>query len=134
MAKKDGTLIGLQIGGNLLLGTTNHSLSQTSDMIDCTTKDSGGDKEYLPGERDATITVDGLYDPASTNEGYSDVFGNLQSGAKIVCIFGLQETSDPAYQFEGYISQLDLTGPKNEAASYSLTIQRTGGTTAVTIS
>lgn len=131
MAKIDGVKIFLKIGSNVLVGQTTGSMDLTSDMIDCTSKDSGQDKEYLAGERDATISVDSLYDPAAA-EGFSEVFGYLKAGTSIAWSFGETEAATKVWNGNGFISQVTLNGPKNEASSYSLTIQNSGAVTEAT--
>lgn len=131
MAKLDGVEIFLKIGTEILVGQTTGDMNLTADMIDCTSKDSGGDKEYLAGERDATINVDALYDPAAA-QGFSDAFTVLKTGTAITWSWGQTGSSETFWTGSGYISSVTINGPKNEASSYSLTIQNSGPVTEST--
>jgi len=132
MAVQNGTDVLLKIGGTLINATTNHEINLSVDMIDVTTKDSNGSKEYIAGEDDGTITVEGNYDPAATY-GWSELFAALTGKASAALIFGLQDVSDTAYSLNGLLMNLTLSGPKNEAGTWSAEFQKTGAVTEITI-
>lgn len=132
MAVQNGTDVLLKIGGTLINATTNHELNLTADMIDVTTKDSNGSKEYIAGEDDGTITVEGNYDPAATYS-WSDLFAAFTGKASAALIFGLQETGDKAISLNGLLMNLSLSGSKNEAGTWTAEFQKTGAATEVTL-
>lgn len=132
MAVQNGTDVLLQVGGTLINATTNHELNLSVDMIDVTTKDSNGSKEYIAGEDDATITVEGNYDPAATY-GWSELFTAITGKAAATLTFGLQESGDSAYRLSGLLMNLTLSGPKNEAGTWSAEFQKSGAITEVTL-
>lgn len=133
MAVLNGDVILLSANGNTLKGTVSQSMEASTDMIDITTKDSNGDKEYLSGERDQTFSVEGKWDPADTNEGATDAYDDWNSGSTVTCLFGQLSVGGTQWSFTGRYSGFTLSGPKNEAATFSLTIQRTGATTKQTV-
>ena len=51
MGKIDGRTIALKIDSVVLAGRTSSSISFSADMLDKTTADSAGYKEYLSGEK-----------------------------------------------------------------------------------
>lgn len=132
MAVENGTDVLLQVGGTVVNATTNHDLNISVDMIDVTTKDSNGSKEYIAGEDDATITLEGLYDPAATYS-WSNLFAAITGKASATLTFGLQDSGDKAYRFAGFVQNLTLSGPKNEAGSWTAEVQKTGSIAEVTI-
>lgn len=132
MAVKNGTDILLQVGGTIVNATTNHTFDMSVDMIDTTTKDSNGSKEYIAGEDDATITVEGKYDPVATYS-YSTIFTAIKAKAAVTLTFGLDQSGDKAYRMSGLMSNLSLNGPKNEAGTWTATYQKTGPVAEVTI-
>lgn len=132
MAVQNGTSILLQVGGTLVNATTNHDLNFDVDMIDVTTKDSNGSKEYIAGEDDATLTVEGNYDPAATY-GWSELFAAATGKASATLTYGLQGSGDSAYRFAGFLMNLTLSGPKNEAGTWSAEFQKSGPIAEVTI-
>lgn len=133
MAVQNGDKILVNKGGTIINATVSSDLSVTWDMIDITTKDSNQSKEYLSGEDDATVSIEGNYDDVAT-EGFAEMFTLGTGRTAVTIIFGLQDTGKAAYQFQALLSDLSLNGPKNDASTWSATIQKTGPVTAVTIS
>lgn len=68
MAKINGTSFLLLVDGTAIGSTRTCSIDINVDTPDTTTKDSGGYEQNLPGGglRGATISFDGLEDPANT--------------------------------------------------------------------
>ena len=134
MAKLDGYDILVQTGGVAVVGQTGTSLDFVADMIDITTKDSNKFKEYLAGEKGGTITIDGLYDVDTGANNTEDVFASLLAGTEVTWKWGKYATAgDKYFTGSGLISSLNMGGPKNEAATYSMTIQVTGEFEIVTV-
>ena len=129
MAVLNGDVILISANGNQLKGTVQADMEASADMIDITTKDSGGDKEYLSGERDQTFSVEGKWDPSDTNEGATDAYDDWASGNTVTVLFGQLTSGGTQWSFTDRYSAFSLSGPKNDAATFSLTIQRTGATT-----
>ena len=124
MASIDGKTILVQSGGVTIVGQVSGSLGMTGDMLDATTKDStAGAKEYIGGETGWTISVEGLYDPAA-GEQTNDAIDDLQAGTQVVLKYGV--LAGTYWTGNGYISSVNLDGPKNDLASYSLEIQGDG--------
>ena len=132
MAVQNGTDILLQVGGVLVNATTNHDLNLSVDMIDVTTKDSNGSKEYIAGEDDATVTIEGLYDPAATYS-WEELFAAITGKASATLTYGLQSSGDKAYRFAGFVMNLQLSGSKNEAGTFTAEFQKTGSISEVTL-
>ena len=134
MAKLDGYDILVQTGGVTVVGQTGAGLYFLADMIDVTTKDSNKFKEYLAGEKGGTITVDGLYDVTGGTNNTEDVFDDLIAGTEVTWKWGQFATAGEKYfTGSGFISSLNMSGPKNEASTYSITIQVTGEFEIVTV-
>lgn len=133
MAVLNGDVLLLSANGNVLKGTTDHSIEFTADMIDVTTKDSGGDKEYIAGERDATISVEGKYDPTDTNEGALDVWDDYKVGNTVTVLWGQQSVSGVQWSCSALVSSISFNGTKNDAATFSASLQVSGGATKQTV-
>ena len=134
MAKLDGYDILVQTGGVAVVGQQGTSLDFVSDMIDITTKDSNKFKEYLAGEKGGTITIDGLYDVDTGNNNTEDVFASLLAGTEVTWKWGKYAApGDKYFTGSAIISSLNMSGPKNEAATYSMTLQVTGEFEIVTV-
>ena len=133
MAVKNGDDVVIKVGSTLVNGTISNSYDLSVDMIDVTTKDSSGHKEYIAGEDDATVSVEGKFDPANTY-GYEELHTAALAKAEVIILFGLNESGGVGYQFSALIQNLTLNGPKNEATAWTANIQRTGATTTVIFS
>lgn len=132
MAVNNGTDILLSLEASNVNGSTSQSMSNTADMIEVTTKDSNNFKEFLAGELGATINVEGMWDEGATY-GYSDLFAAYKARTAIAFIFGGTTSGDEIYTGSCLISQLDVNGPKNEASTWSATLQVTGEVSASTV-
>lgn len=133
MSVQNGTNVLITIGGTTVNGTVSHSMDLPVDMIETTTKDSGGSKTYIAGEEDGTVTVECKYDDAATY-GYSQAFAARNAKTSVTVIYGLQTTGKKAYQFDALISNVPHDAPQNDSATWTMELQKTGSVTEVTIS
>jgi len=125
MAKIDGRLMVLQFGAVAVAGRTTGSINFTADMLDATTADSAGWKEFLGGEKNATISVGGLYDPAAA-EGAEEAIAYLFVGSTVVWRYGQTTAGGSYWTGNGKISSVSIQGDKNTLTSYTIEIQNTG--------
>ena len=133
----NGTIIGLyaDISGTLtkVANATSHSLSLASDMIEVTNKDSAGWKEFLAGEKGGTISVDGRFEEdGSVGSGaysFKDLMDKLVAGTTLLAVWGSNVTGDVKTSVEVYVSNLELSAPQNDAASFTCSLQITGAVT-----
>jgi TP901-1 family phage major tail protein len=133
MAKISGNLIFLEWDGSDVVGLTDKSIDFSTDMIDTTNQQSTGAwKTYLPGEKGSTINFSGVYDEAGS-EGASTLFADLTNGTEVTFKIG-EKASSSYWTGKGLVSSISCSGPKNDAASYTGTIQVTGPVTVGTAS
>jgi len=125
MAKIDGKLIVLQLGGYTVVGQTTGSINFAADMLDATTKDSAGWKEFVAGEKNATISVGGLYDPAAAT-GAEEIIAYLFVGSSLTWKFGQLTAGSTYWNGNGLIVSINIQGDKNTLSSYTVEIQNTG--------
>lgn len=128
MAAQLGTATVIKIGGVTIARGKSAGFEQSADMIDVTTKDSGGDKEFLPGNRSATMSFEGLFDEAITSTAGFDLLNDaVKAGTKVTALFG--GSTGKTYSYQAYISNLSRTAPEGDAETFSCTIQCTGAQT-----
>lgn len=125
MAKIDGKLIVLQFGGVTVAGQTTGSINFSADMLDATTKDSAGWKEFLAGEKNATISVGGLYDPAAA-EGAEEIIAYLFVGSALTWRFGQLTAGGSYWTGSGVITSISIQADKNTLSAYTVEVQNTG--------
>lgn len=135
MAVKNGSLIVLQIASKKIVGETNNSMSFTRDMIETTNKHSANfAKTYIPGEKGATLSAGGLFDPSdTTNWGFDDAFAAWNAGTLVAFIMGGTEKGDPTYSGSAYISSLSKDNPQNDRSTFTVELQVTGEITEGTV-
>lgn len=136
MAKKLGNALLLIIGANTLAATTSQDISFSRGEIDATSKDSTADyKETLLGRKEASISVEGQYDPAaSTGTGALDVFDLMDDGTSVTVKWGETTTGGKYFTASGYVKDFSLSGPLDEVATWTATITLTGAVTVGTVS
>lgn len=130
MSVKNGTTIVLKIGTSLLVGETTSSISFSRDMIETTSKSSTNQaKTYIPGEKGATISASGIYDPDAVGYGFSEAFGAIDAGTMISWIMGGTTVADPIYYGSAYITSVTKDNPQNDKSTFSIELQVTGEVT-----
>jgi TP901-1 family phage major tail protein len=133
MSKGSGNLIFIKWGGSGdCVGLTDKSIDFEADMIAVTNQQSSGSwKEFVAGEKGATINFTGIYDKASAI-GAISMIAQLITGSTTAIAFKIGEktTGLIKYSGSGYVSNVKVNGPKNDASSYSGTITVTGPVTS----
>ncbi len=127
-APKNGTSLLVSLATTQLsCQTDDTALNLTRDLIETTCKDAtGGAKTYIAGEKDATIDVSAAYVIDATY-GFSEVFSLFDSGAEVAWTWGSTITGEKFYAGTAIVGDLSVSGPQNDKASYSFTLQVTGG-------
>jgi predicted secreted protein len=127
MALINGDLILLETDSNAYVGTTGTSIEVAADMIEKTTKDSGAYKEFTRGERSLTISVDGLHNIDETTQSGEAAFNDLIAGTEVTFKWGQFATTGDRYiTGTALVESVSLDGPKNEMATYSVSLRSTG--------
>ena len=127
---KLGTATVIKIGGVTIAYGKSAGFEKTSDMIDITSKNSGGDREFLPGNRSATMSFEGLFDETiSSTAGYDLLETAQNAGTLVTALFGGPTGS--TYSYSAYISNLSRTAPEGDVETISCSIQCTGARTKV---
>ena len=126
MARLDGRAIRLEIGGNFLLGVTSSNMDLSADMIDITNYESDRNKEYLSGEKGATISATFTFDSAVSNVGFADLFGTYDGGTSVAFVYGDSTAGGDVLTGNAFISSLSLAGDKNSVSTCDVTLTTTG--------
>ena len=140
----NGTLIGLyKVAGSPATFTkiangTAAGVDIAIDMIEITTKDSSGFKEYLAGEKGGTFQFEGRleYDTSAGSQGLSlkDLGTDALAGTAFTMRWSSQSTGDEYFESSVLISSISASAPNNDAASFSCTMQMTGTITLGNVS
>lgn len=125
----NGTGIYLIIEDDIFANETTVSNSESTDAIETTNKHSTAKrKTFIGGESTGTITASGMYcvtDPSGMT-GYHDLKAFQLAGTSVTYEIGYVASGGMIETGEGIITACNMTAGKNEAATFDITIQKTG--------
>lgn len=130
--KFNGTLFMVNVAGTDISHSKDATLSISSDMIETTTKDSSGYKEYIPGEKGGEITCSGLWAFDATY-GIDELITAQLAGTQVTVLFTTGVSGDKRISASAYITDISGNAPQNDAAAFDITFQLTGTLTWETI-
>lgn len=100
-----------------------------------TTAFGSGEKTYVSGFVDSTISLSGMFD-ATTNTMISGDITNLKSGSVASLTFEYgpsgSAASSPKFTGEALITSYEVSSAVGDMVAYSMELQVTGGVTATT--
>lgn len=112
-----GDILIIRVNSVAIGALVSNQLGITADMLNKTTKDSGGHKEYSPGHRGYTVSVSSLYNPIST-QGFSEAIGYLKAGTVLTIFFG--DPNSVYWTGEALIKKANASGERNKLSEYEL--------------
>jgi predicted secreted protein len=136
----NGTLIAIykDVSGTLtkIANATSNDFSITKDMIETTNKDSAGAKEYIAGEYGYTMSVEGMFEEDASvgaSISWKEILTDLIAGTSVTIVMTSNVTGDIKLSGAAFFSDLNLTAPRNDVATFTASIQGTGALTVGTI-
>jgi predicted secreted protein len=127
MAGNTGKALKVKIDDTAAVALRSKELNYTAEMADATTQDSTGDwKEFVPLQKEGTVSMEGLYNPDAGSEGLDDFITKLKNGTKCTVYFGGIETGDTYEECDGYIADITWSGDYGDLQNVSVEIQLTG--------
>ncbi len=109
--------------------STSASISWTMDVRDASTKDSGGYKESLEGQRSWTIECEGMTAFDASN-GFEALYAIWVARDTVTVKFGTDQAEDQAYSGTCYITSLSVDSGVEDSSSFSVSFEGTGAITA----
>lgn len=132
MAKYNGTLASITVGGVAIELNTSVSISRSTVEVPCTNKDSGGYEESLSGIKSGTMAGECYVDYAAT-QGWEQAIAAWEAGTLMTLVYTTGVAGDQETTSTGYFTSLEDTGELDGAATWSFTIKLTGTILATTI-
>jgi len=117
------------------------SLDQSKDAVDVTTRDSGKDKEHLPGLRGSTVTIKVLYELADTSGQealWTSFSSNVSKSAPAVItdeiiafrVNVLEGTNNGyGFYFDGFLTGVPVSASVGDKVELTFSVQVTGAVT-----
>lgn len=138
--KAEGLVLAFDDGTNIypLACAKNSSIVINTEFLELAPKTNNIFKEFYPSRKNFTISGSGLVKLSETYMHDFDFFSNFVIGTetKFTAYLDLIDSSNTykAYEFNCYISSLTLDSTPGEFASYSYSLQGTGGMTEISSS
>lgn len=128
MAKFNGTLLSITIGGTAIELNTSVSMSLNSAEVECTNKDSSGFKEMLMGTKDFSMSGTSYIDYSAT-EGLDEARAAWLAGTAVTAVFTTGVSGDSTASGSAFFTNIEETGELDGVAEWTFTL---GGTGALT--
>lgn len=125
MAKIKGNGLLLYLDGQVIGCTDNCEFNSENEAIDSTCKDNDGAKQVEPGGNTATFSFSGKWEFTSTlgpQQLYAIHNNKQRIGVKMAVADPVSTNESSGYpyiQAYGYLNQLSIVGPLNQAATFS---------------
>jgi len=133
MAKINGTLNAVLSGADKALHTTSATLDVNVSLDDTSTKEDAGWATHIHGRRDWTISIDGLYDTTGAGLTPNEILAAIiaRSADTTIKFTTNDPTNTVGWTGEGTFTDISITGPAEEAMTYSATITGNGPLAAI---
>jgi len=129
MAKFNGTLMSITIGGTAIELNTSVSLTVNTAEVECTNKDSGGYKEFIPGTKDWNASGTSYVDYSAT-EGLDEALAAWAAGTQVAMVFTTGVTGDSKASGSAYFTNIEQSGELDGVAEWTFSL---GGSGALTL-
>ena len=133
MAKYNGTLASITVGGVAINLNTSVSISRSTVEVPCTNKDSGGYEESLAGIKSGSMAGECFVNYAAT-EGFKQALIAWEAGTVMALVYTTGVVGDQETTTTGYFTSLEDTGEIDGGATWSFTIKLVGTILATDIS
>lgn len=129
MAKFNGTDLLVFVDGNAVAHSNTCTITINQNQVDATDKDSSRWDEFINGQRNWTVDVDGLVD-YSTSVNANELFDDaITANASVTLIFSTAVSGARYYSGSANVASLTETGDLDAPASFSVSFQGTGALT-----
>jgi len=125
MNADNGRFAAIFIDGVQVANATSHSLTSSREMINTTSKDSGGWTNQKPGLRNWGGSGEFLFEQGAIT-GYHIMWSKWKNGTEIEVKFSDNTSGNKYYQGFGYISEMPIESPNEDNVTFSITIMGDG--------
>lgn len=120
----------------LVAELTSLSLAGNRDLIDLTTKDNDGFRDFIPGLGSYTLNVEGMVDfqTATDSRNLDDLVSAFRSKTLISVLIKNSTSGDTTYAGSCYVTAFEYTSPMEAALTFTSTLELKGDITVGTVS
>jgi len=120
-----GDVVTIYKGGTEISAQMDCTYTESSDMIEITTKDSNGYKEYVRGDNGWTLSMTALVDVATATN-LDELFAAAGIKQSTAANFQIGPFSGIYYGGDGFINNLTINAPRNGICDLSIEVQGSG--------
>lgn len=136
----NGTKFGVYVGGTKIAFATSASISINHNLRDTSTKDSGGWREQLEGQRDFEISVEGMLiflntdGTAITGLTINELYSSYIATRTVFEIkFSTEITGDIKWSGNALMTSISIDTPNEDSSTVSASFSGTGALTQATV-
>lgn len=128
MAKINGTLVAVLSGSDKVLHTTNAQLQVNVNLPNASTKESAGWAEHINGQRDWSISIDGVYDATGSGLTPDEILAAIiaRSADTVIKFTTNDPTNTVGWTGNGTFQNINISGPMEESTKYTANIKGNG--------
>ena len=130
--KMNGTNLLAYVNGVAVGQSKSFTINLNQELIDATTKGSGGWKDHLAGLKDWSADIEALVD-FGQSEGLSECFSDVTNGTSLTVKFGTEVTGDSRWTGTAYVSNLSWSAPMEDVVTYSFSVTGSGALSEETV-
>lgn len=131
MASFDGRFVRVSVGGSFIVGAVSSSMNLSTNMIETTDYDGGGDASFLAGTRNATLSADFNLDRDGGN--LTALTTAQAAGSSVAFIYGGDQVGDVIMSGTALINSIDVTASIDSSVNVSVSFQVTGSVTVANV-
>lgn len=111
-------------------------LAGSAEIIDFTTKDNNGYRDFQPGLLSNTLSVSGKADfqPGTDNRNIDDIITAWNSRTSIILLLKNATTGDTTHQGTAFVTAWNITSATETALEFTATFDFSGALTIGTVS
>ena len=136
----NGTKFGVYAAGTKIGYATSASISINHNLRDTSTKDSGGWRDQLEGQRDWEVSVEGMLIFVDSSGGaISDVTANelyssyIATRTEFELKFSTEVSGDIKWTGNAFMTSLSMDTPNEDSSTWSASFSGTGALTQATV-
>lgn len=131
----NGTKFGVYAGSTKIGFATSASLSINHNLRDTSTKDSGGWRSQLEGQRDFEVSVEGMVIFATASGAIADLTVDelyttyIATRTEFTIKFSTEITGDYKWSGQAFMTSLSMDAPNEDSSTFSASFSGTGALT-----
>lgn len=133
MAQFNGRLLQIKIGNEVVANATNCTITMATEVFETTSKDSGGNREILPGLAQWSATADLNVDWVDTGWNADDAVAAWKAKTLLNISATNGVDGDTLLSGSAYLTNVEISGPNEDVVTATLTFEGTGVLSQTTI-